>query len=108
MAVSDWSTIPANNVTIDGINIAENCPAQNLNNAIRAMMSSIKVRFDTGGDLSAYVLRSGGSFTTNPTYSGRGGYLHFNNSALTSGRIYVQPVGTAVPALSNGDILIEY
>jgi len=41
MAVGDWSTEPGANTTIGGINIAENCPAGNINNAIREMMSEI-------------------------------------------------------------------
>jgi hypothetical protein len=40
--VADWDATAANNTDIDGINIAENCPAQNINNAIRTFMAQIK------------------------------------------------------------------
>jgi len=47
MAVSDWSTTASENSTIGGINIAEMCPAGNINNAIRELMAEAKVKFNT-------------------------------------------------------------
>ena len=41
-AVSQWSTTRANNSDIDSINIAENCPAGNLNDAVREIMVQVK------------------------------------------------------------------
>lgn len=49
-STDDWSTNPNDNITIGGINIAENCPAGNLNNAIREMMSELKVKLDDTDD----------------------------------------------------------
>lgn len=40
-AITDWDPVAASNTDIDGINIAENCPAAGINNAIREMMSQI-------------------------------------------------------------------
>ena len=42
MAVQDWSAVADENTTIDGIDIAEHCPAKNINNAIRSVMASVK------------------------------------------------------------------
>lgn len=42
MSVSDWSATADENTTVDGINIAEHCPAKNINNAIRSVMASVK------------------------------------------------------------------
>ena len=42
MAVQDWSATPDENTTIDGIDIAEHCPAKNMNDALRAVMASVK------------------------------------------------------------------
>lgn len=42
MSVSDWSATADENTTIDGINIAEHCPAKNINDAIRSVMASVK------------------------------------------------------------------
>jgi len=47
MAVSDWSTTPALNTTIDGTNIGENCPPGNLNNMGRSIMAAVKSKFDS-------------------------------------------------------------
>lgn len=60
MAVPDWSTNPDLNTSIDGIFIGENCPPGNVNNAIRALMASVKAYIGafTGGVLA---LASGGT-----------------------------------------------
>lgn len=42
MAVQDWSATPDENTTIDGLDIAEHCPAKNINDAIRSVMASVK------------------------------------------------------------------
>lgn len=55
MAVSDYSTTAASNTSISGINIAEACPAGNLNNAIRQLMADLKA--------AGYAPLSGGTFT---------------------------------------------
>lgn len=40
-AINQWDSNAASNTDIDGINIAENCPAAGINNAIRTMMSQL-------------------------------------------------------------------
>jgi hypothetical protein len=40
-AITDWDTNPDNNTDVGGINIAEGCPAANLNNSERTMMAQI-------------------------------------------------------------------
>lgn len=47
MSVSDWSATADENTAIDGINIAEHCPAKNINNAIRSVMATVKAKCDT-------------------------------------------------------------
>lgn len=46
MPVQDWSATADENTSIDGINIAEHCPAKNMNNALRAVMASLKTKCD--------------------------------------------------------------
>ena len=41
--VSEWDIVADNNITINGININENCPPSAINNAIREMMAQIKM-----------------------------------------------------------------
>ncbi|MCM0043402.1 MAG: tail fiber protein [Burkholderiaceae bacterium] len=45
--ISEFSTNPANNTDINGINIAEGCAPSGINNAIRQLMSDLK-EFQTG------------------------------------------------------------
>jgi hypothetical protein len=42
MSVSDWKTSPSLNTDINGTNIAEGCPAGNVNGAIRELMASVR------------------------------------------------------------------
>lgn len=52
--ISEWSSTPANNTDIDGINIAEGCAPSGINDAIREMMSQIKdLQAGTSGDTLA-------------------------------------------------------
>lgn len=46
--VQDWDIVPANNSDIGGINIAEGCPAKNINNAIREMMAQYRAYMNEG------------------------------------------------------------
>lgn len=110
MAVSDYSTTPASNITISGINIAEGCSPAGMNNAIRQMMADVRVFYDGVPSASTYMPKAAGTFSgTQPVYSGRGAYAHHNNPAYTSARIFVQASGGATPSgMIAGDILLEY
>lgn len=109
MAVSDYSTTPANNITIGGLNINEGCTPGVLNNAIRQMMADVKVEFDGLPSVTGKVNASGGVFSgTQPIYTGRGAMLHHNSAANASGRVYFLPEGSATPSLSNGDVVFFY
>ena len=46
MPVQDWSATADENTTVDGINIAEHCPAKNMNDALRAVMAALKTKCD--------------------------------------------------------------
>jgi hypothetical protein len=110
MAVSDYSTTPGSNTTISGINIAEGCAPANINNAIRQIMADVKAEFTGLPVVTGKLDAAGGVFTgTQPIYTGRGAYLHHNDSANTSGRVYLLPTGSANPASpSNGDVVLFY
>ena len=46
MSVSDWSATADENTSIDGINIAEHCPAKNMNDALRSVMADLAADID--------------------------------------------------------------
>lgn len=109
MAVTDWSTTPANNTSLASINLSEGATQiGDVNGIARQLMADIKTFSLTVPDGTSYVTKTGGTFTGNPVFSGRGGYLHHNNSALTGGRIFIQASGGAAPTMAAGDILLEY
>ena len=78
--ISQWDVNPANNTDIGGINIAENCPPSNINNAIREVMAQVK-EFQNGV--------SGDSLTLNGTLQGNG-----NSNFPFSSTTKTQPAGT--------------
>lgn len=110
MAVSDYSTTPASNTAISGINIDEGCAPGGLNGALRQMMADVRVMYNNLPSTAGYMPTAGGTFSgTQPIYTGRGAYTHWNSSSLTSGRIFLQASGGATPSgMSPGDILLEY
>jgi hypothetical protein len=65
-AITQWDSDPAGNTDINGINIAENCPAAGINNAIRTMMAQI------ASWISGVVLKSGAAMTGDLTDLGAG------------------------------------
>jgi hypothetical protein len=48
-SVAEWSTTRASNSDIDGINIAEGCPAGNMNDAVRELMAQVAETPLSGG-----------------------------------------------------------
>lgn len=110
MPVPDYSTTPASNIAISGINIAEACSAGGINNAIRQLMADVKVMYDGLPSVAGYMPVSGGTFSgTQPIYTGRGAFLHHNTASYTSGRIFVQASGGSTPSgMVAGDLLLEY
>jgi hypothetical protein len=47
-SIFDWSTTSSSNVSINGVSVAENCPAANINNAIREMAAVSRSTFASG------------------------------------------------------------
>ena len=78
--VSEWSSTPANNTDVGGIDIAEGCAPSGINNAIREMMAQIKDmeagtdgdNFSVGGNLTVTgtTTLSGGLATDLPVTDG--------------------------------------
>lgn len=77
--ISEWSSTPANNTDIGGIDIAEGCAPSGINNAIRELMAQVK-DMQTGADGDSLTL-SGDLILT--------GGLTLDGSAGTSGQSLV-------------------
>lgn len=65
--VSEWSSTPANNTDIAGINIAEGCAPSGINNAIRELMAQVK-DMQSGTDSDNFAV--GGNLTVTGTATG--------------------------------------
>lgn len=100
MSFGSYSSTPANNVSINGISIAENCPASNVNNALRQLAADGAELYATVAaiSVSSYMPLAGGAFTGNITRSGAGAYSYYADTSLTSGAEYVQLTATALPS----------
>ena len=67
--ISQWDVNPANNTDVGGINIAENCPPSNINNAIREVMSQVK-EFQNGVSGDSLTLNGTLQAGTNANFPG--------------------------------------
>lgn len=111
MSFAAYSITPSANLNIGGQSIAEGTTNPGtVNLAIRQLMADGRELFNTVSaiNLSGYAPLNAPVFTGQPTYSGRGALLHHNNAANASGRIFIQAAGGPIPAMSNGDWLLEY
>lgn len=67
-----WSATPGSNTLVDGINIAEGCPAGNVNNALRSIMALVVNTFASGlstffTGATALPIANGGTAATTDT-----------------------------------------
>ena len=111
MAFTAYSTTPASNTTIAGINVAENCPPGNMNDAIRQLMADGKALDATVAAINTAALMpyAGGAFTGQITRSTGGGYFYNANAAQGGGAISFLATGSALPASpAEGDIVYFY
>lgn len=110
MSFGSYSTTPASNISINGISIAENCPAANLNNALRQLAADGRELYDTVSaiSLSSYMPKSGGLFTGPIGISGLGNFM-YHVDATHAGPVYFQPVATALPSSPyEGTVVFQY
>lgn len=91
--ISEWSSTPANNTDVGGIDIAEGCAPSGINNAIRELMAQVKDMI-TGADGDSQVV--GGNLTVNGTSTLTGavtatggvtGAITSSNATITGGTI---------------------
>lgn len=110
-AFATYSTTPALNVTIRGVNSAEGCPAANQNDISRALASEGRELYDIVAALNVTGLmpKSGGAFTGTITRSGAGGYFYHANAAQATAPVYTQPLASALPASpAEGTVVLQY
>jgi hypothetical protein len=111
MAFSAYSLTPASNTSISGINIAENCPAANVNNALRQLAADGKSLSDTVAAISVTNLmpKAGGAFTGTISRAGAGGYFYHAASAQATAPVYTQTAATALPSSpAEGTVVLQY
>tara|TARA_B110000858_G_scaffold160092_1_gene183985 strand:- start:141 stop:614 length:474 start_codon:yes stop_codon:yes gene_type:complete len=104
--VSEWDSVALNNLDIDGINIANNCPPSYINDAIRELMAQIKDwQVGAGGDPFTVT----GNFTVGGTANFKGG-VAFNDNFGLDGQVMVSkgseletPVWTTLGTMSLQD-----
>jgi hypothetical protein len=100
MSFSAYSLTPSANLSINGISIAENCPAENVNDALRQLAADGRELYNTVNaiSVSSYMPKSGGAFTGTVTRLGGGAFTYYASSSLTGGAEYVQTTATALPS----------
>lgn len=111
MSFGSYSTTPASNVSINGINIAENCAAANVNNALRQLAADGRSLYDAVAaiNVSGLMPYTGGAFTGQITRSGCGGYFYNANGAQGGGKISFLSSGSPLPSSSTeGDMVFFF
>jgi hypothetical protein len=93
--ISEFSSTPANNTDIGGINIAEGCAPSGINNAIRELMAQLKDQ-QAGTDSDNFTV--GGGFTC-------AGAAVFSSTVAIATALPVTSGGTGVSSVTTGDIL---
>jgi hypothetical protein len=111
MAFSAYSLTPSANLSINGINIAENCPAANINDALRQIAADGRALSDTVSaiDVSSYMPKSGGAFTGSITRASAGGYWYHAGATQATAPVYTQPSASALPSSpAEGTVVLQY
>ncbi len=126
MAIASYSTTPALNVSINGLNIAEGMARGDINNAFRELMADIKTWTNSYSPVSTPVsianggtgaitasaaltalAASGGTIGGNLTRSGKGVHPYWGSTSATGGQMYLQAVGSD-PTVNPYDVVFEY
>lgn len=107
-SASEFSTTPASNTTIGGVNVAENCSPDGINNAIRYLAAAARDSYDRIPDPANFMPKSGGAFNGDILRQSRGAYLHHANGAQGNGQVYFLPEGSARPAAAEGVVVFFY
>jgi hypothetical protein len=72
--ISEFSSTPANNTDIDGINLAEGCAPSGINDAIRELMSQLKdLQAGLSGDTIPITAGGTGATTAGAALTALGG-----------------------------------
>ncbi len=95
--VSEWSSTPANNTDIGGINIAEGCAPSGINNAIRELMAQVK-DMQSGTDADNFTIGGNLSVTGTTALSDD---LILNGSSGTAGQVVVSQGSGSPPVWGN-------
>lgn len=96
--ISEFSSTPANNTDIGGINIAEGCAPSGINNAIRELMAQLKDQqagtdgdgFTVGGAFTSSggaVFSSGATFSSTVSMNGNNNIGNTTSSTILSGSV---------------------
>jgi len=101
----NWSSTAGSNTTVDGVNIAEGCPAGNLNNGIRSVMAMIRSTFSQTlegflAGTSALSLTAGGTSATSA--SGARTNLGLGSAALQDASYFQTDMTLSAGSNANG------
>lgn len=106
-SASEFSTTPASNTTIGGVNTGEGCSPGGLNDAIRYIAATTRDTYDRIPATGALMPKTGGTFEGDIARQGKGGYVYHAASGATGG-MYFLPEGSARPAAVEGVSVFYY
>lgn len=107
-SANEFSTVPAENVTIGGVDVGENCSPGGINDAIRYIAAVVRDTADKVPSASNSLPLAGGTVTGDIYRKDRGAYLYHAGAGQTNAPVSFLPEGSARPAALEGAIVFYY
>lgn len=108
-SVQDWDgEVASNNSDVGGINISENCPPSNVNDALREIMRQVR-NWQSGGDSSDWNMTGEVTFENNVTFNDTitvGNGTGTNGQVLTSLGADNPPIWSTMTLFTKGMIMM--
>lgn len=107
-SANEFSIVPAENVTIGGVDVSEGCSPAGINNALRYVAAVVR---DTSNNVPAAnnsLPLAGGAVTGDIYRQNRGAYLYHAGAGQNNAPISFLPEGSARPAALEGAVVFYY
>lgn len=107
-SANEFSIVPAENVTIGGVNVAEDCSPKGINDAIRYVAAVVRDTADKVPSAASSLPLAGGTVTGDIYRQNRGAYLYHAGAGQNNAPVSFLPEGSARPAALEGAVVFYY
>jgi len=107
-SANEFSIVPAENVTIGGTDVGENCSPGGINDAIRYIAAVVRDTANKVPSAGNALPLEGGTVTGDIYRQNRGAYLYHAGAGQNNGPISFLPEGSSRPAALEGAVVFYY